>query len=192
MTKLRNFMATAVFFAAVPLSHASVMTQQFDSNWTVSRWDYYGDVAALQWHYLPYVPWTSSMGTLTRVSISTRITGEKNATEDLAIRYAFFTGWNPNQYQFYAGRVFSAGESSFSGTFEYDLPVNNFADPLFLPQANYYFESRSATEHSIIARTTLTYDYVRSSDVPLPAPWSLLIAGGAAFAVYRRWARPSA
>lgn len=192
MTKFRNLVATGVFFAAASLSHASVITQEFDSNWTVSTWDYYGDVAALRWHYLPYLPWTSPIGTLTKVSISTKIIGEKNAPEDLAIRYAFFTGWSPNQYQFYDGRVFSAGDSSFSGTFEYDIPASNFAKPLFLSQANYYFESRSATTHSITARTTLTYNYLPSSEVPLPAPWSLLIAGSVAFTVYRRWARNSA
>jgi hypothetical protein len=33
------------------------------------------------------------------------------------------------------------------------------------------------TSGGLLTRTTLSYDYVPSSKVPIPAPWSLLIAG---------------
>jgi len=192
MIKLRKVLAVFACTAALGPAHAGLLTQEFVSEWTVSTWDYYGDVAALQWHYIPYLPWDPTLGTLEKVSVSTAVSGTKNALEDLAIRYSFFTGWSPAAYQFYDARVFASGASSFADLFEYDIAASNFVTPSYLPQANYYFESRSATTHQIAARTTLSYQYASATEVAVPEPSTAALTAIAACALFlgrKSWAR---
>ncbi|MGJ9420333.1 PEP-CTERM sorting domain-containing protein [Massilia sp. CMS3.1] len=194
MIKLRKVLAVFACTAALAPAHAGLLTQEFVSEWTVSTWDYYGDVAALQWHYIPYLAWDPALGTLEKVSVSTAVSGNKNVFEDLAIRYSFFTGWSSAAYQFYDAKVFAAGAGSFADLFEYDIAASNFVAPLYLPQANYYFESRSATTHQIAARTTLSYQYAYPTEVAVPEPSTVVLAaiGACAFFLGRKsWARHS-
>ena len=65
---------------------AATQAQSFVSSWTVSPWSYEGQVAAMQWQYLPYSPWNQSLGTLQEVQVSTTLTGERQlASEALHI-----------------------------------------------------------------------------------------------------------
>jgi len=179
---LKNALASTLIVAAlIGTAQANTITQVFASDWTISTWDYYGDVAALQWHYIPYSTWDSSLGTLNKVAITTSIEGVKDASDSVSIRYAFFTGWNPDQYQFYGENQFSAGSTTFSATLSKtsgtDFALSNFQNYLYLPQANYYFESRSTVTHSIHANTALVYDYIPISSVPEPESYGMLMAG---------------
>lgn len=189
MFNFKNFAFALVIFSTSWAADAATTTQSFDSRWTVSTWDYYGDVAALQWHYVPYTPFDPSLGSLEKVTITTIFSGTKNSTESLAIRYALFTGWSPNQYQFYDAVSIDAGSSSFIETRTFtsgvNFSINNFLNNLFLPQANYYFESRTATTHQIDATTVLTYDYSNVAEVPEPSILALVIAGFSAVGLGR-------
>jgi hypothetical protein len=90
-------------------------------------------------------------------------------------------------YQFYNETYLVPGSSSFSETRTFSSGVNfalsNFTDYKYLPQANYYFESRTATTHQIDAHTVLSYEYAIASNVPEPATVSLLLVGIAAMGV---------
>jgi hypothetical protein len=197
MNNLTRLAAACVLACTLTPAGAGVVTQEFVSEWTVSTWDYYGDVAALRWHYLTYTPWNASLGVLDDVTISTAVSGTRDPAERLALRYAFFTGWDPVDYQLAASVGFEPGEAAFSATFALrsgnDFALERFASPRYLPQAHYYFESRTATTHQITARTTLTYLYRAPNEVPEPSGWLLLAAGagacGAARALRRGPAR---
>ena len=114
MMILRNTFSTSTFsnyiascllmltisICSIGLVHASEKTQSFSSDWTVSPWDYYGDTAAMEWHYIEYEPWDTVLGKLREVRVQTEILGEhESRAEDVRIRYAFFTGWSPADYQ---------------------------------------------------------------------------------------------
>ena len=159
-------------------AHAGYIEQSFESEWTVEPWDYYGDFAAMRWHYLSYAPWDTSLGQLTEVRVRTKVTGTRaDPSESVRIRYAFFTGWAPNDYQLAQveflpgdGAAFSL-DRSFVFTEPYELP--NWAYPEYLPQANYYFESRSVNaSHSVRATTTLEFLF---REVPEPSTLALLM-----------------
>lgn len=156
---------------------AGHIQQSFSSEWYVAPWDYYGDFAAMQWHYVPYAPWDPAVGRLLEIHVTTRATGTRADPSDaVKIRYAFFTGWAPNDYQFYDAVVVAAGDSGFdlvrSFDFTNDSDVANWAFPDYLPQANYYFESRTvAAAHSISATTTLDFIYAEA-----PEPGSVYLA----------------
>ncbi len=172
-------------------AHGASMTQDFDSAWTVSPWDYNGDVAAQQWQYLNYVPWDGTFGTLLSVSITTSVDGNKDVGDVLSYRYALFTGWSPNQYQFFDAASVAAGMSTFSATRSFvsgtDFALSNFLSYLYLPQAYYYFESRTDNTHIIRARTELVYNYAPGELISEPASELLmLIALGVLAIMVRR------
>ena len=177
---MRTFICL-LFLAITQQALSATITQQFNSSWTVSPWNNSGDIAAMQWHYLPYQPWSQSLGTLNSVEVHTVIDGlRENANEDIRIRYGFFTGWSPADYQF--GREFylPSGTSAFSHTDSYTFASVAELEPWisyqYYPPAHYYFESRTVTEqHSISATTTLEYMYLPS--VPEPASLSLALFG---------------
>ena len=163
-------------------AHAdTIISQTFDSSWTIAPWNYYGDTAAQQWHYLPYVPvpLTSAFGTLESVTISTSITGTKDASDTVSMRYAFVTGWSPADYQFYNIVTIANSSTTFSisNSFRFNTlsSLGDWINPQYLPQADYYFESKSTLTHSVNAKTVLTYDYV--SAVPEPESYAMLLAG---------------
>lgn len=181
MSSMKIPTAAALTLAIAAQCNAATTTQAFESSWDVSPWNYYGDVAAMQWHYLPYVPWDSSLGVLQEVRVDTQISGMRQlSSEPIRIRYAFTTGWNPADYQFYREFSLPGGSSSFglseSYTFNTQSELQNWAEVSYYPPAHYYFESRSVeAPHSISAVTTLTYTYAAA--VPEPATWSFLLVG---------------
>lgn len=165
--RLSSFIVTAFAAASLAISaHAdSVLTQTFSDSWRVEVWDYYGNVSALKWQYTPYTPWDSTLGTLTGVKISTNVTGQRDdSTDSVYLRTAFFTGWAPDDFQYYREFTIAPGDASFA--FDYSITITSpvgLSDWLtydYLPLANYYFESRTIDAgHSIDATTTLVYTY---------------------------------
>ena len=177
MKKSRLLGTTRVLISLLLLAFSSqvasaTITQQFSSSWTISPWDYYGDVAAMDWHYLPYQPWSQTLGTLTSVEVNTVIDGWREDTnEDVRIRYSFATGWEPADYQFHRKFYLASGTPTFSHNELYSFTsaasLANWSLYQYYPPANYYFESRTVmAAHTISATTTLAFTY---SPVPIPA-----------------------
>jgi len=156
-------MAISIF--AIGLAHASEKTQSFSSDWTVSPWNYYGDTAAMEWHYIEYEPWDTALGELREVRVQIDILGEhESRAEDVRIRYAFFTGWSPADYQLSTHFYKPVGDKAFSisNSFVYDSPekTQQWVNYDNSPPARYYFESRTVEAgHTISAVTTLTFIY---------------------------------
>lgn len=178
--------------ASIASAHAATITQNFNSNWTVDPWDYNGDIAAQYWQYLNYAPWDTSLGTLNSVQITTTVNGTRDAADSVGLRHAFFTGWTPAQYQFSDVASIAAGSGTFSDTRTFvsgtDFALTNFLSYLYLPQAYYFFESRSNATHSIDATTTLVYNYDVTQLISEPATELLMLValGALAIAVRRK------
>ena len=180
------------FLAGPTVSQAGVITQTFESSWSVDVWDYYGDVSAMKWQYQPYTPWDSSLGTLTSVEILLEFAGTRvDAGDAVRIRSGLFTGWNPVQYQYSRMEYVTGGEVGFSGSLSnsYTTPeaiawVTNYRyftgvydSGAGTGGAWYYFESRTENAgHAIAAKTTLSYYYDPIS-VPEPGTLGLLLVG---------------
>ena len=169
-------------------ANAGEVSQRFLSNWTVEPWNYYGDIAAMQWHYLEYEPWDSKLGKLTSVSVTTTISGTRQEAEELKYRYSFFTGWNPADYQFYRQAILPASSLNFSikesYTFSSAPELKKWENNLYFPPANYYFESRTlANGHSIVASTELQFSYV--SAIP-EMPTAILLGLGLLSFAFKR------
>jgi hypothetical protein len=193
--KASTFLAGLVISAVLAANaQGASVTQNFNSNWTAVPWDNNGDVAAGQWQYLNYATWDASLGTLQSVQISTKLSGTRDAADALSLRYAFFTGWMPNQYQFQETAIVAAGSSTLSDTRTFvsgtDFPLSNFLSYLYLPQAYYYFESRSDTTHSINAATELVFNYDPARLISEPASEVLMLAALSALAVAVRRRMP--
>jgi hypothetical protein len=158
-------LVVAISICSIGLTYASEKTQSFSSDWAVSPWDYYGDNAAMEWHYIEYKLWDSALGELREVHVQTEISGERDSqTEDVRIRYAFFTGWNPAGYQLSMTSYIPAGDKAFSisNSFVYDSPeeVQRWVSYDDVPPAHFYFESRTVDAgQTINAVTTLTFVY---------------------------------
>ncbi|MFC6439254.1 hypothetical protein [Bowmanella sp. JS7-9] len=150
------------------LSGASFLHQTFDSTWNVKPYEYSDQVSAWAWSYNPYQVWEESFGVLEEVSIRISVTGEKSVSDSLSIRAAFFTGWNPADYQFSTTLQIEEGIGTFSRVFEWTFNGYNLGNWLsydYLPQAHYYFESRtSQSPHFIQAATTLTFGVLQVSE----------------------------
>ena len=179
MMILRNIFSTSTFsnyiasyllmltisICSIGLAHASGKTQSFSSDWTVSPWDYYGDTAAMEWHYLEYEPWDTALGELREVRVQTEILGEhESRAEDVRIRSAFFTGWSPAGHQHSMSFNIPADDNAFSisKSYVYSSPadVQQWVSYDNVPPAHYYFESRTVEAgHTISAVTTLTFIY---------------------------------
>ena len=173
--------------------NAEALIQKFSSNWSVNVWDYYGTVSALKWHYLEYTPFDSALGKLTSISIVEEISGSReNSADALNIRESFFTGWNPNRYQFSHDYSIPAGINEFSKSFSYQFSAESNLASLTNYQyytgiqasgpgtggAWYYFESGTISgTHSISSETTLTYFYTQTSPVPELGVFTMLLAG---------------
>lgn len=176
---LHNVLSTSIFsrtlaayiltltisMCPISLADASEKTQTLVSDWTVSPWNYYGDTAAMNWHYQEYQPWDPALGELREVHVKTEILGEHvTRAEDLRIRSSFFTGWSPADYQLSMGINIPADDDIFSFSESYV-----FRSPAELQQwvsydhdlpAHFYFESRTVkAEHTVSAITTLTFIY---------------------------------
>ena len=172
------------------VAQASLITQTFHSAWSIDVWDYYGDVSAMKWHYQAYSSWDTSLGTLIAVDILTQITGTReDASDILRTRSAFFTGWNPVNYQYSEMKYIASGDKSFSSSWNqtYITPdviaaVTNYQyftgvydSGAGTGGAWYYFESRSESAgHSIEATTTLSYYY---DPISVPESNSLVLFG---------------
>jgi len=155
----------AISICSIGLTHASEKTQSFSSDWTVSPWDYYGDTAAMEWHYIEYEPWDTTLGELREVRVQTEILGEhESRAEDVRIRYAFFTGSSPADYQFSTHFYKPVSDKAFSisNSFVHDSPeeIQQWINYDNSSPTHYYFESRTVEAgHTISAVTTLTFIY---------------------------------
>lgn len=173
----------SILFCTV--SHASfIHTQTFDNKWNVDVWDYSGTVSALEWGYQQYQPWNDNLGDLTEVIISLELNGTKiDANDDVNIRVSFFTGWNPNRYQYHEEFTINNQQHSFTHSLQqiFITPselesVTNYeyytGSPIGL--AWFYFESQTLNDgHSIEATTALTFKYEQnhaSKIIPVNAP----------------------
>jgi len=158
-------LVTAISICSIGLAHASEKTQVYNSDWTVSPWDYYGDTAAMEWHYIEIEPWDKASGQLREVHVQTEILGEhESQPEDVRIRYAFFTGGSPVDYKFSTHFYKPAGDKAFSisNSFIYDSPeeVQRWIASDNTAPTRFYFESRTVDAgHTISAVTTLTFIY---------------------------------
>jgi hypothetical protein len=157
------------------VAQAGVITQTFDSSWQTGVWDYYNDIAAMEWEYQTYTPWDGSMGNLTSVVISSKFTGvREDVNDELRVRSAFFTGWEPVNYQYSKTVIIDGGDNQFSTNWSqsYNTPeeiavITNYSYFTGIYDrgpgtggAWYYFESRTENGiHSIEATTTLSYYY---------------------------------
>lgn len=197
--KIKAFYLSLLFILGLipAISQAGVLTQTFNTSWTVSPWNYYGDVAAMEWTYIPYQPFDHSLGTLTKVQADTHFSGSRLlSTDDLKVRYAFATGWNPAQYQLYNEVLIPSGtfDFTFDNTkiFDNALSLQSWNDPLYLPQATYYFESRTVSgAHSISATTNLTYFFDSPVSVPESASMYLMALGLLGFGAFRKFNKNS-
>lgn len=157
--------AAALCVCSVGLVQASEKTQTFVSEWTVDPWNYYGDTAAMDWHYIKYEPWDRTLGELREVRIQTDILGEhESRAEDVRIRSAFFRGWTPANYQLATHSYIPIGDKEFltSMSYVYDSPqeIEQWLNSDSAPPAHFYFESRTVKAgHKISAVTTLTFIY---------------------------------
>lgn len=181
---------TCMFLMSISFTQAAIITQTFNSSWSIDVWNYYGDVSAMDWHYQAYTPWDSSLGTLTAVEISTQLTGTReDPTDTVRIRSGLFTGWNPVKYQYSQTEYIASGGTSFSSNwsrfytsaeaiagvtnYQYFTGIYNVGGGT--GGAWYYFESRTeGAAHSIEAATTLTYSY---NPVLVPEPTILALFG---------------
>ena len=160
----------AISICSIGLVYASEKTQSFSSEWTVSPWDYYGDIAAMDWKYTEYELWDSALGELREVRVQTEISGERESrTEDVRVRYAFSTGWNPAEHQRFKTLYIPGGDKTFSASnsFIYDSPeeIQRWVSYDHVLPAHYYFESRTVDAgQKISAVTTLTFIYDSFSD----------------------------
>ena len=159
------FLMVAVSICATGFALASEKTQSFSSDWTVSPWNYHGDIAAMRWHYIEYEPWDAALGELREVRVQIDILGEhESRAEDVRIRYAFFTGWSPADYQLSTHFYKPVGYKAFSisNSFVYDSPeeTQQWINSDNSPPTHYYFESRTVDAgHTISTVTTLTFIY---------------------------------
>ena len=180
------------FLFGLTNAHAAVITQSFESSWTVDVWDYKGDVSAMEWHYQQYTPWDPSLGTLTSAEIRLEFAGTReDAAETVRIRSGFFTGWEPVQYQYSLKEYAAGGDATFTGDWSrsYTTPedIAEITDFEYFTGvydsgagsggAWYYFESRTDNAaHAVAAKTTLSYYYDPVS-VPEPGTPGLLLMG---------------
>lgn len=175
------------------LANAKTISQTFDSSWTVGVWNYYGAVSALQWQYIPYAPWSPSLGTLTSVAIDTVISGTRvDSLDPVHIRESLITGWSPDAYQYYADYFIPAGKTSFTwdqkqifssqtdlaNVTNYQYFTGNYNQGSGTGGAWYYFESSTLdAAHSINAVTTLVYNFSPAAAVPEPETYAMLFVG---------------
>lgn len=158
-------------------AQAARVTQNFDPNWTVASWNAPGD---------------ATLGALQSLRTATWLEGSRDAASVLAYRYGFFTGWSPGQFQFADAQnragglaTFAATRSPVSGT-DFALNLGN----LYFPQANYYFDSRSAVTHSRDAGTDVVYEYTAGERVSEPAGHFLMLVALGVLAVAVRRQSP--
>ena len=187
---IKKLAIVLVALASWSIAQASIVTQKFDSAWSIDVWDYYGDISAMDWHYQAYMPWDSSLGTLTAVEVFTQLTGTReDATDSVQIRSSFFTGWDPVDYQYSQTVSIASGDTSFSSSWRrsYTTPDNIAAVTKYqyftgvyntgmgTGGAWYYFESRTkGAAHSIEAKTTLSYYY---DPISVLEPTTLALVG---------------
>jgi hypothetical protein len=169
---------------------AGLIKQTFHSEWTIEPQDRYGEFVAWTWHYLPYEPWNPTLGQLTEVRVRTQVEGVLfDPTENIRITYGFFTGgWPSADWQLGHTEVLAGEGSSFhldrSFVFNESHDLQRWAYPAFLPNAAYYFDSRTDNAgHSLQAVTTLEFQY---SVIPEPSTLYLCMLGVSAILIRKR------
>ena len=175
--------ASLSLLVANAATHAETQVQTFDTSWTVSPWNYYGEVAALAWSYTPYTVWNTTLGTLEKVEVSTVVSGSRSKPSDtLTVGYSFFTGGSDYvDDQFGSGVSFASGSSTFAWRETRSFTGSSLVDWLtydYLPtgatQGAYYIETNALTStYTIVAQTRLTYEYT-----PALGPFTVDVATG--------------
>ncbi|HRE80775.1 MAG TPA: VPDSG-CTERM sorting domain-containing protein [Opitutaceae bacterium] len=182
-------------FAALPAHAVTIMTQTFTDSWSIEPYSYSNQTSAWEWSYTPYTTWDSSLGTLTQVKVHTTVLGTRNdASESLFLRSSFFTGWNPDQFQHYMSESVAPGQADFSFNFSKSYSgagLDAWVNPMYLPQAHYYFESRTyGAGHTITnAVTTLEYIYEPNPTATVPDSGSTAVILGGALVGMVVWKR---
>jgi len=161
-------------FGFAGISNANIITQKFTNSWNVDVWDYYGDVSAMEWEYQPYL---AALDNLESVELSFHIAvSGLGLGDDFRYRMSFFTGWSPAAYQFFNAEWFYHSITKsliINENYLFTSPplLNQWQMPLYGPNGNYYFESKSMNDsHTVNVNTKLTYNYTA-----IPEPSSILL-----------------
>ncbi|BCG45475.1 hypothetical protein GEOBRER4_n0230 [Citrifermentans bremense] len=178
---LTVLIAGALMITTTGTVGATSIVQTFNNSWNVSVWDYYGYVAAIQWQYQPY---TASTQTLTSIELTMNIiASDLTIGDDFRYRTAFFTGWNPDTFQFYKDEWFYNLTDTYlniNNDYIFTSPTDLalWTNPLYGPNGNYYFESTTLSNpNTINVQTQLTYNYA-DNPAPVPEPSTMLLLGG--------------
>jgi autotransporter-associated beta strand protein len=168
-TRIRVVVACTGFLIAAASCYAETQVQTFDTSWTVSPWDFYGEVSSRMWNHTPYTIWDSTLGSLSKVEISTVVSGSRSKpSEALTFAYCFYTGGSDRvDYQFDSGFTFTSGSTELHWQETRSLTGNALVDWLtyyYVPKGAstgaYYVETNAPTStYTILAKTSLTYEY---------------------------------
>jgi len=133
---------------------------------------------AWDWTYNSYTPFVAGLGLLNKVVITTHIdVSEIDPHDTFQFRLALFTGWSPDQYQFYDAETRSdvAGPFRIDETFTITDPgrLDPFIHPLYYPPlANFYFETITLNDGHTVSSTT-ELQYIFSPEPSTAVLWSL-------------------
>jgi len=160
--------------ASLPVRAVTIMTQTFTGSWTIEPYDYANQTSAWAWSYTPYTVWDSSLGTLTEVRVHTTVNGTRvDAGDALFLRSSFFTGWAPDHFQHYLSDSVAPGQPDFSYAFTKSYTgatLDSWVNPMYLPDAYYYIESRTYGAGHTISQAVTTLEYIYEANPVATVP----------------------